>query len=153
LRQSLDLACAWFKRFRDAARFAEAAFSLKGRHLPERIGFFRTPDQIRAAKEAEREYDRRRDAESETRRLYRTARWRARRDDQLRREPLCCRCIAEGFITPATIANHKWRHNGDPVLFWTIPLESTCKTCHDGVIQAEENLAARAGGRGKSPGP
>jgi hypothetical protein len=27
LRQSLDLACAWFRRFRDAARFAEAAFS------------------------------------------------------------------------------------------------------------------------------
>lgn len=120
--------------------------------MAERVGFFRTAHEIEAAKEAEREYNRRRDAESETRRLYRTARWRARREDQLRREPLCCRCAADGIITPASIANHKWRHGGDPVLFWSIPLESTCKPCHDGVIQAEELAAARAGGAVKSPG-
>lgn len=121
--------------------------------MPERIGFFRTTSQIEAAKEAEREYDRRRNVESETRRLYGTARWKARRADQLRHEPRCCRCLAAGVLTIATVANHKWRHDGDPVLFWSIPLESTCQPCHDGPIQAEERAAARNGGAVESPGP
>ncbi|WP_100962621.1 hypothetical protein [Bosea sp. FBZP-16] len=120
--------------------------------MPERVGFFRTAREIEAAREAERDYDRRRNAESETRWLYGTARWKAKRADQLRREPLCCRCRENGLVTPATIANHQWRHDGDPVLFWSIPLESTCQPCHDGPIQAEERAAARVGGVVESPG-
>lgn len=113
--------------------------------VAKRIPFFRTANQQRIADQAARDYEARRNTESATRHLYWTARWKAKRAEQLSREPLCCRCLVEGMVTPATIANHAVRHNGDPELFWSIPLESVCKSHHDREIQAEERAAASAG--------
>ena len=69
---------------------------------------------------------------------YWTSRWRRLRAAQLTAHPLCARCLAQGTVTPATVANHVIPHKGDEVLFWEGQLESSCKPHHDGVIQAEE---------------
>lgn len=46
--------------------------------------------------------------------------------------------MKRGQTVAATIADHVERHNGDPALFFSIPLQSLCKTCHDSAKQAEE---------------
>lgn len=66
--------------------------------------------------------------------------WRKRRDDQLRAEPLCRKCMARGEARIATVADHITPHRGDPILF-AGPLQSLCKTCHDGEKAAEERAA------------
>ena len=65
--------------------------------------------------------------------LYNTARWRSIRAEQLRREPLCRMCREDGGrITPATVADHIKRHEGDEALFWNpANLQSLCKQHHD----------------------
>lgn len=108
-----------------------------------RIRTFRTARQVEQAAKAEREYDQRRARETETRREYKTARWQRKRAAQLQEQPLCERCLAQGLIVPATVANHKIPHRGDIVLFWEGELESTCDPCHNSVIQTEERAAAR----------
>jgi 5-methylcytosine-specific restriction protein A len=55
-------------------------------------------------------------------------------------------CKAEGRIEPATIANHKVRHKGDPELFWHGELNSMCKRHHDSDQQRIEK-----GGKPKQP--
>lgn len=122
--------------------------------MPVRIGFFRTAEQQRVSDQAKRDYEQRRTAESETRRLYWTARWRAIAKHQLILVPLCEECERDDRVTPATVCNHKIPHRGDVVRFWSGPFESLCKPCHDGVVQAREAAELRAGGgRLKSPGP
>ena len=69
---------------------------------------------------------------------YGTARWQRRRAEQLRYQPLCERCLAQGLTVRATVANHRIAHKGDPVLFWEGELESVCKSHHDRDIQREE---------------
>lgn len=64
-------------------------------------------------------------------------RWQKRREDQLRKEPLCRYCQAEGRVTPATVADHITPHRGDKELFKG-PLQSLCETCHSSVKQREE---------------
>lgn len=76
---------------------------------------------------------------------YWTARWRRRSKDQLTNQPLCERCLAQGLVVPATIANHKVPHKGDPILFWEGELESSCKPHHDSAIQSEERRGFRVG--------
>lgn len=117
--------------------------------MPERVGFFRTAREIEAAREAERDYDRRRTRESATRRLYWTRDWRALAAEQLRIEPLCRMCRAEGRVTPATICDHVIPHRGDVDAFWTNERQSLCTTHHSGQKQAEERAAARKGGGSK----
>ena len=106
--------------------------------MPVRIGFFRTAEQQRVSDQAKRDYEQRRTAESETRRLYWTARWRAIAKHQLILVPLCEECERDDRVTPATVCNHKIPHRGDVVRFWSGPFESLCKPCHDGVVQARE---------------
>lgn len=36
-----------------------------------------------------------------------------------------------GHTTPATVAHHLVPHRGDETLFFTSPLQSLCKACHD----------------------
>jgi 5-methylcytosine-specific restriction protein A len=72
------------------------------------------------------------------RRLYKLAAWRARRLDQLTREPLCLYCMAAGIVEPATIADHAIPHRGDLDLFWHGELASLCKLHHDSTKQREE---------------
>ena len=66
-------------------------------------------------------------AAKEPRRVwYGTQLWKNRRAHQLRIEPLCCLCKAEGRITPATIADHFPAHGGDYNVFVLGPLRSLC---------------------------
>lgn len=75
---------------------------------------------------------------------YGTARWKARRQAQITAEPICAMCKANGRVTAASIADHIEPHKGDPVKFWTGPLQSLCKPCHDG-----DKKRIEAGGRPK----
>lgn len=68
----------------------------------------------------------------QTKPWYGTARWKARRADQLTREPLCAMCLAVGRTTAATVADHIEPHKGNADLFWYGSLQSLCKPCHDG---------------------
>ncbi|AYO86099.1 HNH endonuclease [Methylobacterium brachiatum] len=53
------------------------------------------------------------------------------RAEQLARQPLCQRCLGHGRTTAASVAHHVVPHRGDPVLFWTGALASSCTDCHD----------------------
>ncbi|MGU3418515.1 HNH endonuclease [Methylobacterium sp. D54C] len=85
-----------------------------------------------------RAYEARRFAESRTKRLYGTARWLALRSGQLRAEPLCRLCLAEGRVTPAVVCDHVEPHRGDVDLFWAGPFQSLCKSCHSSTKQKDE---------------
>ena len=84
-------------------------------------------------------YDAKRLAQSETRALYGTARWQGLRAQQLRDQPLCEPCLAEGVVTPATVCDHDTPHRGNVELFWRGPFKSLCRYHHDVVKQREEN--------------
>lgn len=72
-------------------------------------------------------------------RWYKTKRWLALRAAQLRRKPLCERCEKRKKITPATVANHRVPHHGDPALFWDAAnLESLCAPCHNSDAKATD---------------
>ena len=62
---------------------------------------------------------------------YGTARWKRRRAEHLRAEPLCRMCMAEGKATAATVADHIEPHRGDQVKFWTGALQSLCAPHHN----------------------
>ena len=64
--------------------------------------------------------------------LYGTRKWRNRRAHQLRIEPLCRLCLAEGRgPVPATVADHITAWRGDVNAFWLGPLQSLCTHCHE----------------------
>lgn len=71
-----------------------------------------------------------------------TRRWRKRRAAQLKAEPRCQACLAQGFITVATQADHitPIANGGDP----DGPLQSLCAPCHDRKT-ANENIQRRCG--------
>jgi hypothetical protein len=83
-------------------------------------------------------YDRKRDRESLTRPLYKTARWQRKRAAQLSDHPLCARCSTDERPVIACVAHHVIPHNGDVDAFWNNKLESVCASCHDVDIQREE---------------
>lgn len=88
-------------------------------------------------------YNCQRSSEAEAyRRWYKTARWQARRAQQLRDEPLCRTCAKAGRTIPATVADHVTPHHGDEALFWEGELQSLCDAkpwrCHSSRKQSEE---------------
>ena len=62
---------------------------------------------------------------------YGTQIWKTKRAHQLRAEPLCAICEAEGRITGATVADHIEPHKGDYTKFILGKLRSLCAPCHD----------------------
>jgi 5-methylcytosine-specific restriction endonuclease McrA len=51
---------------------------------------------------------------------------------QLRVEPLCALCLAEGRgPVPARVADHVVPHHGDVSAFWLGRLQSLCSNCHE----------------------
>ena len=67
---------------------------------------------------------------------YNTAHWKRMREQQLRTQPLCARCPTP---TPATVADHKAPHRGDPALaFDPDNLQSLCAGHHSARKQMEE---------------
>jgi len=107
--------------------------------MPEMPKTFRPTGTAPA--ERRRAYDADRRSAAPWRNWYKLKTWLEKRAAQLRETPLCERCQAEGRITEATVANHKTPHRGNWDLFINGELESTCKPCHDSVIQSEERNA------------
>jgi len=65
-------------------------------------------------------------------RWYGLARWKKLRRSQLRKDPLCAMCKAEGFVRAANVVDHITAHKGNEVLFWDPDnLQSLCKRHHD----------------------
>jgi len=78
--------------------------------------------------------------------IYNSKIWKALRDDQLMREPLCCFCLKLGIITAANTVNHIKPHRGDEALaFDPENLESCCKPCHDIHGDAQDRGKTMAG--------
>jgi len=63
---------------------------------------------------------------------YKTPQWKRLRLLQLRKQPLCERCLERDVLQPACIAHHKVPHRGNRRLFFDpANLASSCKPCHD----------------------
>jgi 5-methylcytosine-specific restriction protein A len=89
---------------------------------------------------------------------YNSTRWRKMRLFQLRKDPLCAKCLQgecqhdrkiwartrpDGSravcTTVATVSDHIKPHRGSALLFWDAHnLQSLCASCHSSVKQAEE---------------
>lgn len=89
------------------------------------------------------------------RKLYDLPQWRGKhgaRQAQLRREPLCERCKAEGLIVPADTVDHRTPHKGNLALFLDPKNHaSLCGSCHSRDKQREEKggkAIARVGADG-----
>jgi 5-methylcytosine-specific restriction protein A len=79
-----------------------------------------------------REHDARRRTEQPWRAWYRTARWLALRAAQLRKQPLCERCLQRGVVCAATVVHHTIAHKGDAAIFWDhTRYASSCAPCHN----------------------
>jgi hypothetical protein len=52
-------------------------------------------------------------------------------------------CLADGKLTPATIADHVEPHRGDANLFWRGALQSLCDHCHESRKKIEETRGYR----------
>lgn len=92
-------------------------------------------------------YDQRRLAESQTKRLYSTARWRVRREDcRAKAKGLCEECARHGRVREGNVADHKDPHRGDPWAFWNGKLQWLCTPCHSSAKQREERGAQGVGG-------
>ena len=70
------------------------------------------------------------------------------RKHQLSEHPLCERCLSVyARVTAATVVHHTVPHKGDAELFYSVPLASLCKRCHDSDMQeAERSGKARVVG-------
>ncbi len=120
--------------------------------MPSQPPTFKTTRQAAQAAAAARDYDRRRLAETQTKRLYSTARWRARREAcRAEAKGLCQECLRQGRVVEGNTADHKIPHRGDLWQFWNGKLEWLCSPCHSSAKQREENQARGVGGV-KNPG-
>jgi hypothetical protein len=103
------------------------------------------PSRINRATD-ERSLDRRRLADTETRKLHKTARWQALRWSVLTRDLFTCQiCGRIEGDTSKLVCDHVKPHRGNVEMFWAGPFQTLCKPCHDGQKQKEE-VAARAAG-------
>lgn len=80
---------------------------------------------------------------SEWKRWYGLAVWRKTREAQLKAEPFCRECDAEGRVTIANTCDHIDPHKGDWVKFIQGPFQSLCSACHSAKKQAQERLDER----------
>jgi len=64
-------------------------------------------------------------------RLYATKEWRQRSRKQLRDHPLCVMCADQGWVTPATVADHIKPHKGNADEFYHGALQSLCAHHHN----------------------
>lgn len=99
-------------------------------------------------RQSNRAHDVRRN-EQPGRKFYSLAAWRGPnglRAQQLRRQRLCERHLKKGEVVVADTVNHRIPHKGDWALFIDpANHESTCKACHDALIQAIEARGYEAG--------
>lgn len=86
-----------------------------------------------------RSHDARRRASKPWRKWYHTTRWRRMRQAQLRRQPYCVLCRAQGKTRFATVADHVKPHRGDPELFCVGELRSLCEEHHNRDSQRKDH--------------
>lgn len=77
--------------------------------------------------------------------LYMTKRWRLQRIQQLKRHPLCAACLQDNVVKAANTVHHSIDHGGDYKLFFTTPLQSLCKSCHDNIKSGSQVLGYQRG--------
>lgn len=84
--------------------------------------------------------DDRRSPESDAyRKLYKTARWRKLRAQQLSAHPLCNWHLKRGRVVKASTVHHVEAHKGDTERFYDPRnLESLCDECHNRDAQQQE---------------
>lgn len=63
--------------------------------------------------------------------FYRSTAWRKLRAEQLRRQPLCERCLAQGRYTPARVVDHIRPVNLGGAPLDLENLQSLCAVCHN----------------------
>ena len=67
----------------------------------------------------------------DVRKLYRTPRWAALRQQVWRANPLCVECAKAGRVEPWTDLDHIVPHRGDLRLFWDVRnLQGLCASHH-----------------------
>lgn len=75
--------------------------------------------------------------------LYKTARWRRLRKQQLARHPYCQCPHHKNEKVLAEVVDHIEPHKGDKRKFWnTRNLQSMTKSCHDSMKQSQERGGA-----------
>ena len=91
---------------------------------------------------------RERDAALPWRAWAKTARWQKLRWSVLVRDLFTCQiCRRIEADTALLVADHKRAHRGDERLFWNPDnLQCLCKSCHDTVKQAEEQVSLHTRG-------
>jgi 5-methylcytosine-specific restriction endonuclease McrA len=78
------------------------------------------------------------------RRLYDSRAWKRRARLQIKHQPLCAMCLAEGRgAVRACVADHVIPHNNDPSLFIRGELQSLCSNCHNSRKKKAENIERR----------
>src|SRR5262245_35354089 len=77
--------------------------------------------------------------------LYLTKRWKQYRKQQLQTHPLCAACLADNVVKAACVVHHVQDHHGDYNLFFSSPLESLCKQCHDNIKHGSHVLGYQRG--------
>lgn len=71
--------------------------------------------------------------------FYRSTAWRKLRVEQLRRQPLCERCLAQGRHTPAYVVDHIRPVNQGGAPLDLENLQSLCAACHNRKSGAERH--------------
>ncbi|GHU99172.1 HNH endonuclease [Clostridia bacterium] len=85
-------------------------------------------ERHRRAKAAEYNQFRR---DPELQAFYNGSRWRAMAKRQLKRQPLCGRCLAEGRLSAARIADHIVSIKNGGARYDADNLQSLCVACHN----------------------
>ncbi|MBL4767661.1 MAG: HNH endonuclease [Rhodobacteraceae bacterium] len=115
---------------------------LAGRGLPNRLG--RQPSRLGVVVQTEVQRNRRRDAEQEQRRWYKTSRWQRLRLKILARDDGQCQqtgvlLVGKHPAANSAVVDHKIPPRGDVDLFWDEDnLQAVCKSWHDGEKQSRE---------------
>jgi 5-methylcytosine-specific restriction enzyme A len=119
-----------------------------------RLGNTRCPAcRVAQNRERWRTVDRER-SNLEIRKLYRTARWRAYRDQKRAEDPLCVECRAEGLFVTWDDLDHVVPHHGDLELFWDYDnLRGLCHRHHSAKTRREQVGGVGQGSRGDRRGP
>ncbi|WP_051951444.1 HNH endonuclease signature motif containing protein [Flavobacterium sp. ASV13] len=69
--------------------------------------------------------------------FYNSRRWRNFRKSYLERNPLCVHCERDGYVTAATVADHKVRMKAGGEAFEESNIQALCEKCHNRKSAAE----------------
>ena len=83
-------------------------------------------------RQAQREYDAKREREEPWRAWIHSTRWRDAIEGFKAKHPLCAECERHGRVTPVYLVDHIRPHEGNYDLFWDeANWQSMCNPCHE----------------------